>query len=67
MTVAEFIKILERYPQNIKVAFELFSEQCLLEPDRIKLVDACKPRPDGWIQDFRPDMESETYLMLPGN
>lgn len=67
MTVAEFIKFLEKQPQNIQVAYEIYSEQALLRVDDIKLVELCEPRPDEWIQDKRPDMPTQLYLLLPGN
>jgi len=67
MTVAEFIEYLKTQPQDIKVAYQIYSEQCLLETKDIALEDLCHPRPDGWIQNKRPDMETEQYLVLPGN
>lgn len=65
MTVAEFIEYLRTQPQDIKVARQCFSEHCLLEAKDIALKDLCHPRPDGWVQDNRPDMETEQYLVLP--
>lgn len=67
MTVAEFIEILKTHPQDIQVSYQKFSEQCLLEAKDIEVYEACHPRSDGWIQDKRPDMPTQTYLMLPGN
>jgi len=67
MTVAEFIDYLKTQPQGIRVAYRRYSEQCLLETEDIEIEDLCHPRPDGWIQDKRPDMETEQYLVLPGN
>ena len=67
MTVAELIKLLKKYPKDIKVGYEIFSEQCLLDETDLKIEELCHPRPDGWIQDKRPDMETEQYLILPGN
>ena len=67
MTVAELIAMLQTQPQDVQVAYQIFSEQCLLEPDDVRLVEACKPRDDGWIQDKRQDMETQTYLLFPGN
>ena len=66
MTVAELIEFLKTQPQDLPVAYRLWSEQKLLEPGRITTNQACLPRPDGWIQDFRDDMPYQTYLMLPG-
>ena len=67
MTVSELIEFLEGQPQTVQVAYELYSEQCLLETEKIKLKELCEPRPDGWIQDKRPDMPSSVYLVFPGN
>jgi len=67
MKVSEFIEYLKTQPQDIQVAYCICSEQCLLETKDIEVVVCCKPRPDGWIQDARSDMETETYLLLPGN
>ena len=67
MTVAEFIKYLRKQPQHIQVAYAKYSEQCLLEAEEIELVELCEPRPDGWIQNRRPDKAAVTYLLLPGN
>ena len=67
MTVREFIDFLQQQPPDILVAYEMFSEQCLLEPEDIKIVELCLPRKDGWIQDYRPDKETRKYLLIPGN
>lgn len=67
MTVASLIEILKKKPQNIKVAYEIFSEQCLLEEKDIAIVELCHPREDGWIQNKRPDKPTERYLVFPGN
>lgn len=67
MTVAEFVEFLKTQPQELPVAFKCFSEQCLLEIDDIKVVSLCLPRPDGWVQNARPDRETQRYLLLPGN
>ena len=67
MTVAELIAFLQAQPQDLPVAYRCCSEQLLLEPDDIRIEEACKPRPDGWIQDKRPDKEAQTYLLFPGN
>lgn len=67
MNVKELIEFLQTQPQDIQVAYCLFSEQCLLEKDNIGILEACEPRPDGWIQHKRPDMPTQTYLLFPGN
>ena len=67
MTVAELIAFLQTQPQDLPVAYRCCSEQVLLESDDIRIKEACKPREDGWIQDKRPDKETQTYLLFPGN
>lgn len=67
MTVSELINFLQQQPQDIQVAFRLFSEQRLLEEYDMSVVDLCLPRDDGWIQNKRPDMPTQKYLLLPGN
>jgi len=67
VTVAELIEFLKTQPQDVKIAYRCCSEQALLELESIKLCDLCLPRPDGWIQNQRPDMETETYLLFLGN
>ena len=67
MTVAELIAFLQTQPQSRQVAYRCYSEQCLLDVAEIELKVMCKPRPDGWIQDWRPDMPAQAYLLLPGN
>ena len=67
MKVKELIEILQAMPQDIDVAYRCWSEQCLMEPDEVSLFDGTAPRPDGWIQNARPDMEVIQYVMFPGN
>lgn len=67
MTVADLIEFLQKQPQDLPVAFDLFSEQCLMEIGNIRLKELCKPREDGWVQNKRPDMPTQTYLVFPGN
>lgn len=67
ITVGELVEFLKSKPQDIPVAIEMFSEQCLLELDDIKVEELCPPRPDGWIQNQRPDMPTQSYLVFPGN
>lgn len=71
MTVAELIEFLKTQPQDMRVAYGCRSEWCLLEPPDHTLLyspmrqrELCVARPDGWIQDKRPDMPTETYLVL---
>jgi len=67
MTVAELIELLKQAPQDAPVAYCKYSEQMLMEKDDIKIVEACEPRGDGWIQNARPDMAAKTYILFPGN
>ncbi len=67
MTVHELITILQKYPQDIQVVYQCFSENCLLEEKDIETGNLCFPRPDGWVQNKRPDQPTQTYLILPGN
>lgn len=67
MKVKELIKFLQTQPQDIEVAYCKFSEQVLLETDEVVILEACVARPDGWIQDKRPDMPTQKYLLFPGN
>lgn len=47
MTVKELIAFLKKQPQDIQVAYGLFSEQVLLKADQIEVFEGCEPRPDG--------------------
>ena len=67
MNVAELIAFLQTQPQDALVAYRRYSEQCLIEPKDIMPYEACAPRRDGWIQDKRPDMPTQTYVLFPGN
>lgn len=67
MTVSELIEILKSYPKDLEVAYYKYSEQCLLEEKEISIEEFCLPRPDGWIENKRPDKPFKEYLVLPGN
>jgi hypothetical protein len=67
MTVKDLIDLLQSKPQELQVAYYLYSEMCLLEAKSIEVEEYCQPRPDGWIQHKRPDMPTQRYLMFPGN
>jgi hypothetical protein len=67
MTVKELIKLLQTFPSNLQVAYRCCSEQVLLESDDIELKNGCPPRPDGWVQNERPDILPEQYVLFPGN
>ena len=66
MKVEELIELLKTYPKDLQVAYQKFSEQCLLEAEQIRIEDLCPPRHDGWIQNKRDDMPLQTYLVFPG-
>jgi len=67
MNVSELIEFLKTQPQDLTVIYRCCSESCVLEAEEIYLGEACEPRPDGWVQNKRPDMPTRTYLILPGN
>ena len=67
MTVAELVEFLKTQPQDLQVAYQMFSENDLLETKDIRIASLCKPRPDGWVQNKRPDMPTQDYLLFPGN
>lgn len=67
MKVSELIAFLQTQPQHLTVAYRLHSEQCTLDAEDIRIEELCHPRPDGWIQDKRPDMPTQSYLVFPGN
>jgi hypothetical protein len=67
MKVADLIEFLQGFPPEMPVAYQKFSEQCLMEERHIFVQEFCLPRPDGWIQDKRPDMPFQQYLLFPGN
>jgi hypothetical protein len=67
MQVKDLVEFLLTQPQDIQVAYSLYSEQCLLDLTHIEMIKACKPRKDGWIHHARPDKPLETYLLFTGN
>lgn len=67
MTVAELIEFLQTQPQDLQVIYACYSENDLLQADEIRIVEACEPRPDGWVANKRPDKPTRTYLCFPGN
>ena len=67
MNVSELIAFLQTQQQDLPVAYLCYSEAAVLEADKIKVVEACEPRADGWVQNRRPDKPAIPYLMFPGN
>lgn len=67
MTVSDLIKLLHTFPPEMQVAYYKYSEQCLMKAEEIGIKELCMPRPDGWLQDKRPDIPTMKYLLFPGN
>jgi hypothetical protein len=66
MTVKELIQVLNTFDPDLSVAYERWSEQCVLNATDLKVVNLCEARPDGWIQNPRPDKPTVPYLVFPG-
>jgi hypothetical protein len=67
MNVGELIEHLKTYPNDLPVCYRLCSEQILLESKDLEVENLCHPRPDGWVENRRPDKPSQQYLVFPGN
>jgi len=67
MTVKELIEFLQTQPQEIQVAYRCCSEYDILDAKYIEIKELCAPRPDGWVQAARPDMQAFQYLCFPSN
>lgn len=67
MKVRELVALLQTMPQEIEVAYCCHSDQVLLQAKEIELIKGCPPRPDGWVQSERPDIEPQEYVLFPGN
>lgn len=67
MTLKELIEHLQTLPQDLQVAYNLYSEQCLLDKDQVAVEELSPLRPDGWIENKRPDKETQQYIVFPGN
>jgi hypothetical protein len=67
MTVSELIEFLKTQPQDLPVAYAIYSEYALLESEDIVVRGLCLPREDGWVASKRPDRPSQQYLVFPGN
>jgi hypothetical protein len=64
MKVKELREHLKEQDQEMLVAYVMYSEQCLLTAEDMKVVELCKARPDGWVQYKRDDMTTDKYLLL---
>ena len=67
MTTRELIELLKQYPGDLFVAYSMYSEQVLMKPEDIHVVEFGEPRPDGWVPDKRYNTGSRKYLLFPGN
>ena len=67
MNVKELISFLKKKPQDLPVAYRIYSEQCLLDERDITIEENCVARPDGLVQQKRDDKKCCDYLMFPGN
>ena len=67
MNVEQLIAHLQTFDPKLEVIYRLHSECCILDKEDVDVGQACKPRPDGWVQNYRKDMPSQLYLMFPGN
>jgi hypothetical protein len=67
VTVKDLIEFLQTFPPELPVAYRCYSEQVLLLLEEIEVKECSPPRPDGWVQDKRPDLLWEQYLVFPGN
>lgn len=67
MKVRELIALLLTFPPEVDVAYMCCSEQCVLNANDIDLIKAVPPRADGWVQNARPDMLTQDYVLFPGN
>lgn len=67
MKVHELKELLSSFPDDMDIAYKLYSEHCILEVTAIKILRLGETRPDGWVHDSRPDKETIEYLVFPGN
>ena len=67
ITVAGLIAYLQGLPQDLPVAYQCYSEECLLQKEDISIKERQAARPDGWVHGWRPDKPAIKYLVFPGN
>ncbi len=67
MKVKDLIEFLESQDQELIVAYGRYSETVTMDADEIEVSQACPARPDGWVQNERPDVPTVGYLVFPGN
>ena len=64
MTVAELIAHLQQLPQDLQVIVPCWSEQCLLEADKVYVSQEGVARGDGWVANKRPDQPIFDYVVI---
>lgn len=67
VTVAQLIEHLKAFSPDLPIAYDKYSEACLMSLDEIRIEICGKARPDGWIPDLRNSTEPTQYLIFPGN
>lgn len=67
ITVAQLIEHLKAFPQDIPVAYAIYSEYVLLDLEDIRVMNLQHARPDGWVHRERDDKPKMQYLVFPGN
>lgn len=65
MIVKELIELLHTFDPDLPVAYSIYSEHCLLDEDDVGILNLCRPRPDGWVANARPDKVTQPYLVFP--
>jgi hypothetical protein len=64
MNVKDLIAHLQTFDPTLEVVVSMHSEYCVLDAKEVDVGQACKPRPDGWVQLYRKDTPSQLYLMI---
>lgn len=64
MKVKDLIAKLGEFDPELDVVYPLHSEQCIADPEDVQIIIACPARPDGWVQNKRPDKPSQNYLCI---
>lgn len=67
MTVADLIAFLQTQPQDLPVAYAIYSEYAMLKTTDITVEELSLPRNDDWVHLKRRDEPSQAYLVFPGN
>ena len=64
MTVAELIEHLKQFDPNLRVVTPIYSEQEILTVEHVRVISLCEARPDGWVENERPDKPTVDYLAI---